>query len=311
MPVLDVYLRIAEEVLKAARKPLGPRDILKHGYRLDIVPHNLHGKTQHKTLQARLSEDILHSREKSKFFRPNPGKFFLRQFLSDTSLPEEYRQPIVARRRVRELEKEPSLAIHKDVLMRFAKINSVAPQESFRDIVKSGDFYYEDPKNPSKDSVFVWAFVLLSKGTSVFSYRVGRYRDGDLGFYQKRTIGIKSLVYECNRDLFNLVDCGVRFAGVKATLMDLDIPEVMQPNGAMVDQGTLHNFMWSNVGKRGHSDFVGVISLSCPEWFEPTKRRLAMNDVRWLDFKVEPNNLQDFDDWSAQILQSKNLVLRK
>jgi hypothetical protein len=108
---LDSYLNIAETVLGHARQPLSAREILKHAYTDRLVPSHLFGRTQYKTLGARLSEDILIRRERSAFFRANPGRFFLRRFLTDVSLPEKFRTPIVARRRERELQRGTSLGL--------------------------------------------------------------------------------------------------------------------------------------------------------------------------------------------------------
>jgi hypothetical protein len=91
---MDAYLDIAETVLRSLRRPLTPRAILNAAYKAGIVSDRLYGKTQHKTLGARLSEDLVQRNERSAFFRTAPGKFFLREFLSDTSLPEEYRRPV-------------------------------------------------------------------------------------------------------------------------------------------------------------------------------------------------------------------------
>jgi HB1, ASXL, restriction endonuclease HTH domain len=100
--------------LAEARTPLPPREILRRGLSSGIVPNSLHGKTQHKTLQARLSEDILLRHERSVFFRTKPGYFFLREFLTDARIPAEYRTPIVARRRRRELAYPQALAFDRE-----------------------------------------------------------------------------------------------------------------------------------------------------------------------------------------------------
>src|SRR5204863_3540845 len=90
-----------------------PREILRRGLSSGIVPSSLYGKTQHKTLQARLSEDILSRRERSPFFRTRPGYFFLREFLTDPAIPAEFRTPIVARRRRPELAYHEALAVDR------------------------------------------------------------------------------------------------------------------------------------------------------------------------------------------------------
>src|SRR5258707_9859207 len=67
--LVDAYLIIAEAVLRAARRPLSPRSIMNAAFKAGIVPEHLFGKAQHKTLHARLSEDILDNKLESRFFR--------------------------------------------------------------------------------------------------------------------------------------------------------------------------------------------------------------------------------------------------
>ncbi|WP_405051821.1 HTH domain-containing protein [Sphingomonas sp.] len=97
---------MAEAVLRRARTPLTTRQIMDIAFLSDLVPAHLHGFTQYKTVGARLSEDILHLKRKSRFFRTKPGRFFLREFISDRTLPLEYRTPIVAARRRRQLRRK-------------------------------------------------------------------------------------------------------------------------------------------------------------------------------------------------------------
>jgi hypothetical protein len=108
---LDTYLEIAEKVLLSTKRPMSPKGIVDAAYRAKIVPSHLFGKTQHKTLQARLSEDILRHRNSSKFYRTEPGMFFLSALISDSDIPEKFKQPFAARRRTRDLMREPVLAL--------------------------------------------------------------------------------------------------------------------------------------------------------------------------------------------------------
>jgi hypothetical protein len=88
---LDSYLDIAEAVLRAARRPLTPRAIMATAFQSGIVPHHLFGKFQHKTLHARLSEDILHRKLESRFYRTDPGLFFLSDLRSDPGIRDEFK----------------------------------------------------------------------------------------------------------------------------------------------------------------------------------------------------------------------------
>ena len=94
---MNSYLQIAQAVLQKSRQPLSAREILDAAYRLQLVPEHLFGKTQYKTLQARLSEDLLRNRKRTIFARTGPGRFVLRQQLSKTMTEnDEYVAPLRA-----------------------------------------------------------------------------------------------------------------------------------------------------------------------------------------------------------------------
>ena len=101
--MVDAYLEIARIVLRAQGRPMGARSILAAAIKADILPKHLHGKTQQKTLQARLSEDILHAREASLFYRTEPGQFALKEFRADPDFPANWKVEFPARRRTRDL----------------------------------------------------------------------------------------------------------------------------------------------------------------------------------------------------------------
>lgn len=110
---MDSYLEIAQRVLRVARRPLTATAMLEAAYSARIVPNHLFVKTQVKTLQARLSEDVLRSPH-SAFFRTEPGYFFLNELVTDPSIPERYKEKFEARRRTRDLHVAPFLAVDRD-----------------------------------------------------------------------------------------------------------------------------------------------------------------------------------------------------
>jgi hypothetical protein len=72
----DSYLEAAQTVLRARGKPLSAREIVYDAKKYGFLAPHLHGATMHKTLHARLSEDILKHRFRSIFYRTSPGIFF-------------------------------------------------------------------------------------------------------------------------------------------------------------------------------------------------------------------------------------------
>lgn len=90
---MNSYLKMSQAVLAKSRQPLTAREILDVAYRLQLVPGHLFGKTQFKTLHARLCEDILHNRRASLFVRTGPGRFSLKSQLELVGSKSEYVAP--------------------------------------------------------------------------------------------------------------------------------------------------------------------------------------------------------------------------
>ena len=275
-------------------------------YRIGLAPEHLHGKTQHKTLQARLSEDIIERRDQSPFFRTAPGRFFLREFLTDTTIPEDFRQPVPTRRRIRELVRGPALAVDSNALRRIADDGDVINSDTILGLLKDGFCHYGDPRNSNGTSVFIRSFVCVFRKTDILTYRLGRYRDDRDAFMSRRSIGFSSLVHSDDHTLFNLGDFGIIDSGIRATKIDLDIPEV-SPNDRF--EASLGYFMYISHAAE-NNDLLAVVSFECPPWFEPTRRRLALNDLAWLDATKPVNNIDDFDPWSRAVLLTRYRQIR-
>lgn len=298
---MSSYLQIAEEVLRSARRPLSARSILKQAYSLNLAPYHLHGKTQHKTLQARLSEDILQRREHSLFFRTKPGQFFLREFLTDSSIPAEYRQPIVARRRTRDLFLGPALSISYRYAAQLLDRGKFADAEFVEKIASSGCYRYIDPKRRTEDDVLLWAVSALTRPGKILSYRTGRYRDDRDHFAHKRSIAFSTLVSEANHTLFDTKSLGVPDSALFAAAVDLDIPLPEAFSDSSIFEHFIRFFSWQPESEARHS-LLAFVEVHAPDWFEPTTTRLSLNDLCWLDMSAPPNNWDDFDPWSKTIL---------
>ncbi|MBS87897.1 MAG: hypothetical protein CMN64_08460 [Sphingobium sp.] len=292
------YLTIARMVLQAVRRPLTPRQIMLEAYKSGFVPEHLHGRTQHKTLQARLSEDILRERDRSAFFRTAPGKFFLREFISDEQLPVQFRTPIVARRRIRDLPKKGILALKKIAVEHILRDKDLSEHE-FQVLVRSHQTHYlQNIQEIRSDDILVWSFVIVARGNQILSYRQGQYREGRDAFRQKRCIGFYNLVTGNDLTLFDQDDHGILGSGIKAVSMDLDLPIQSMEDAARMSRC---GFVYSRTDGRG--DLLGLIKYDCPDWFEPIGRRLSLNDLAWLDATHVPNDPNDFDPWSQLMLK--------
>ncbi|MFG1334107.1 winged helix-turn-helix domain-containing protein [Xanthobacter autotrophicus] len=293
---MDTYLDLAETVLRAARRPLPPRAILSAAYKAGIVPSHLFGKTQHKTLQARLSEDILRLKLDSRFYRTGPGMFFLSELRSDPDVPDEFKDPFHARRRTRDLTKPTALAISKKYVDSRA-LSNLQWNDFLRDASRCGAFQYVDARHITEDFYLVWAFSIIRRNSHVLSYRIGRYRDNRDAFANKRSIGFSDVVSYDDATLFN-DDLGVTERGLSVILDDLDLSRsVFNATGQANAPHVL--FSISAPDDASHPALLFVMEWDCPDWFEPTSRRLSLNEVRWIDATRMPNDLNDFEPWSS------------
>ncbi len=295
------YLEIAEAVLRSARRPLSARAILNEAYAARIAPSHLHGKTQHKTLQARLSEDILHRREHSLFFRTKPGHFFLREFLTDKSIPAEYRQPIVARRRTRDLFLGPALSLNYAEIRKLLPQGKIAGAELVQDIYRTGTYRYIDPKSATDMDVLLWSVSALTRPGKILSYRIGRYRDDRDDFADKRSIAFSTLVSENDRTLFDNGTLGISDSALFAVATDLDIPMPEALSSEATFEHAIRFLTWQPEFA-DHRAIMAFVEVKAPDWFEPSAFKLSLNDMRWLDTTTPPNNWEDFDPWSRTIL---------
>ncbi|RYF49695.1 MAG: hypothetical protein EOO38_07335 [Cytophagaceae bacterium] len=306
---MDSYLALAERVLASEKRALSPLEILRTAYRLGLAPSHLRGRTQHKTLQARLSVDILRFRENSAFYRTAPGKFFLTRLRSDPDVPESDRSAIVARRRRRALPMERALAIKTDVLLNLMK-NDELQRDGFQRLISRGCYHYARSSN-SKDvgDSIVWAFALVIKSGKVLSYRTGPYREQRDNFLSKRAIGFYSPVVDDDMNLFDQADHGVVWSGIKALANDLDLYDERAWR-ALQSHCVLERLV-VHASEKPSSDLLAVVSFKCPDWLEPTSSRLAINDLQWLDLKLPINHQEDFDPWSqALIAEARRITMR-
>ncbi len=80
------YLWAAEVVLRKHKRPLRAHEIVSYAQEQGLFSGEMHSRTPQKSMQARLSLDILNKGEQSVFIRTAPGMFYLREFLADSAL---------------------------------------------------------------------------------------------------------------------------------------------------------------------------------------------------------------------------------
>jgi hypothetical protein len=297
---LDSYLQIAQTVLRSTRRPMSARAILDLAYQAGVVPNHLYGKTQQKTLQARLSEDILHHRETSAFYRTEPGQFALVEFLRDPNFPAEWKKRFPARRRTRDLKRENSLAISRSFIENYGE--GMADFHHFFGAADASDAvaYMHPDEMDDRGYCSAWTVSVVLKEDQILAYRVGRYRDDRDAFADKRSICFPGVIAAEDASLFSDDPFGVKDCAISVLVQDLDLSFSNFDSDA--SSSMLIDCVMVVETERSKFDLIVVLRWNCPDWFEPSTRRLSIKEPHWLCVSRNNNNIEDFEPWSARIL---------
>ena len=298
---MDSYLELAQTVLRSARRPMGAKAILDVAYQAGVVPSHLYGKTQQKTLQARLSEDILHRRETSPFYRTEPGQFFLTEFIRDSDIPEKWKSKFPARRRTRDLTRSNTLAFKRSFLDCWSK-GELEKEDFFGAADAHGAMAYMHPNEMKlRGYCSTSTFTMVIKDDCVLAYRIGRYRDDRDAYAKRRSIGFAGALTVEDASLFSDDPLGAEDCAVSVLVQDLDL-SLASFDGEGSKRPTISRVMVVEA-EQCALNVVIVMVWHCPDWFEPTTRRLSLNDPEWLCTSIRHNDLSDFDPWSSAILK--------
>lgn len=308
---MSSYVNVAEYVLRCVRRPLTPKEILNWAYLHGLVPAHLHGRTQHKTLHARLSEDISHYLEDSRFYRTAPGRFFLRELADDPSTPPEARSEFFAPPRRKELKREAILAIHWPSLVDNLEFCEVT-LDAVDACIKRGDFAYLQWRNLQHRPEYwhyspVHSFVIVHQAGMALSYRCGKFRPQSDPIRGMRSVGFGGAVFWEDEDMLYDSFHGVVGNGINELVYGLGLPRRMAEDARYSHKVERHfgAFAEAKTSKLRHLQIV--LSYECPEGFLPTKAALSLNDLRWVDVANPTNRIDDYDDTSKYLFEHGRL----
>ncbi len=301
---MDNYLEIARTVLRSSRQPLSARQILKIAHQLQLVPRDLYGRTQQKTLHARLASNILSFRSKSEFYRTEPGRFFLRSFLSDNRIPSKYRREYQASPRAAQLGRFDVIAFPRTALAQLAfRVTSPFPATLLTDL--PWRFMRLFGLQGAVDHVpFRFRLLLLSEaGYFVDDQKPTESRD----LARRLVVGIPGIVKKSDRSLFSVDGFGLVEAATRTLL------EQFESSSAVIN--ALEDVSrWSEVtalvddGDSTVADLIVFIGFDCSDLTEITEAVDASATRGWLAFNSRPNDLSRFDKWSARLIANQGLT---
>jgi hypothetical protein len=296
---MDSYLQIAHTVLKRTRQPLSARQILKTALQMQLVPRDLYGRTQHKTLQARLASDILRHRSNSAFYRTGPGRFFLRAFQSDPSLPTRYKHEYHAPLRAAQLGRFDVIAFPRTAIRRLAT-QTGTPFDVSRLLALPWRFArLYNLRRDTKLVPFRFLLLLMANDRLFIDNRQQAIIDGD--FHARSTIGIEGYVKWSDLSLFSTDEFGLMDAAARAMVEQLGLPGRLWPQ---LEEAA----RWScaraviEADEQTNDDLVVYLRFQCSGISEIADAVDAQLSAEWITTPIKFNDLERFDKWSARFV---------
>lgn len=301
---MDSYLEIARKVLLEARQPLNAHEMLKAAYQLQIVPRDLYGRTQHKTLQARLSTDILKRRSRSDFYRTGPGRFFLRAFQGDRSIPSRYRREYMAPLRAAQLGRFDVLAFVRTEVRRLNTCDG--RQVAIGDLMALHWRYHrmEDVRRDLSLLAFRFLVVIVDDGRVALNQR---RRSGNGELSQQVTLGFEGVVRREDRSLFSADEIGLQDAAVRTLTQSLALPSTAIEALEDVSRWSAALALFEEAEAPKVDDLVAILSFRCSGIPEILNAIEDLATSEWLELPIRANDLERFDRWSARLIENVSL----
>jgi predicted NUDIX family phosphoesterase len=329
----QTYLRVAEIVLGKSLVPLSAREIVERGIEQGLFGDHVMSQTPQKSMQARLSMDILNRPGASSFIRTARGRFALRSSIdskkaspniSDAENPTEY----VAERRVLRTPKEEVLCIPEaafgDVLT-FQGIDTDATPILSRFLNTNSTAYVgraeAEIRNDAKQFV---TYVLVQCGQRLLFFRRSYLSRAAEFLRGSKCIGFGGHVSAADLDILSRSDYGLSSCARRELAEELYLPdptlgkrpkkltaEIDHPNKATIslfqsaplERLGILNDDSSEVGRR----HVAVVYRAwLPDW--NTVKKLQKGDssikgVGWIDLSRDTVDIADFEYWSQLCLR--------
>lgn len=291
------YLEAARRILLARARPSSAQDILRDVVKFELLPPGLSGETMHKTLQARIAEEISENKEDSAFYRTAPGMYFLRELASDPTFSYSGVSELEATGRRR--PSSTGRVLHLHMIQAANETDWLDTSETLAQLSERG--IYAELGGAPRGAIPIATFSILCSNGKYLTHVVGKHSmfPRSVG---RLSIGFSRYLDEFDRDLFSSDDLGVDMSAAREILRntflrspdvwldDLELRSSIKPLTFFIDK--YDAVAWLALGVNCGVDITSA----------PIRRRLDVNKPQWREFQ-EIDELE-LENVSAKILKS-------
>jgi hypothetical protein len=297
---MNSYLQLAEAVLRKTSQPLSAPEILEAAYRLQLVPEHLYGKTQHKTLQARLSEELLRNRDSTSIVRVAPGRFVLRSRLS---AEEQSSEEFIAPLRAYQLKKFDVICADRE------EVESICrDSENFVPLTSVLEaFSKQFPLVEAEKSLqLVHLRLLVSIKSLGRVLTVNSQRDPSYG--PGRSFGFLGYLKGVDIDLFSRKHLGLKEASFRTLHEQTSLPrQIVEQLTNTIELDAIDCFSLLD-SLETHNSVVMLTSFECDKPEEFTSHIPTHRSPRWVRLPSEINDVDALEPLSRKILSSEKAL---
>lgn len=302
----NAYLHLAYKAILSAKKPLTPIEMIELAQDNGFMPDHLYGKTQHKTLAARLSVYIRQKSTKSEFFRTAPATYFLAELKNDPEIPAEYKEMFVGNLRSKTIRKEDVLVIPRDILSESIAGEYVPYDENKFTHLYAHHCHFMDRMRAEEDDTvkqFV-TFTLVFHKTSLLIYRRGKFTTTSERLKGQLSVGFGGHVNDKDFSLFASGGDALLHNAARELREELFLDEYYDDQEETKNRAELLGYVNVDDSPDAEHHVAVLIAFNHKSPDLPTKGEMSINKLEWLDLTIRKNDLSEFDLWSRMILQN-------
>ena len=232
----QTYLRVAETVLSKALSPLKAREIVDRGIDQGLFGDHVMSRTPEKSMQARLSIDILTRGQQSRFARTSKGRFTIRAKLANATLVPDFANDLdgptteyLAERRVLRTPKEEVLCVKESSFSELLTFQGVDtdPGEILTQLLQPKNIKYvarseAETRNDAKQFI---TYVLVQCGQRLLFFKRSYLSRAAEFLRGSKCVGFGGHVSAADMDILSHSDHGLSFCARRELSEELKLPD--------------------------------------------------------------------------------------
>lgn len=312
---MNQYRAAAEILIARHGRAMTAKELVDRAIEERIFSDSISGKTPYKTMNARLSEEILRNGDNSVFVRVGPGRFLLRRMLEPVvpanevgvqtllAPASEVLKKYDAKRRTPASPRERVLVLPREIIearARYQGIRNVSASRIQRLVTPENARYIERIDAEDTDAYKqIIAYVLVRQGDRLLSFTRGSFNRAASFLRGSRCVGFGGHIAEDDLSIFSTDDMGVRGGVIRELAEEIGLKEF----NASTDRLQYRALINDDSSPDGRRHLGIVFEYTAPKSFIARRGEASINQLTWIDLAGGRVDLNQFEYWSQLCLK--------